>query len=120
MEEGQAAAKIDRPLTSDEKIMVMIAHLGPLFFSFIPPLIVWIMKKDEPQQEFVADQAKESLNFQITVAIALLVCGLLTCVVIGVFLLPVVAVAALVLCIMATVKATAGVRYRYPFTLRLI
>lgn len=101
----------------------MFAHLSALvgfvvpFGNIIGPLIVWQLKKDMP---FVVDQGKEAVNFQITVTIAVAVCFLLMLIFIGVLLLPVVGIAALVLTIIAGVKANSGERYRYPFALRLI
>jgi uncharacterized Tic20 family protein len=102
----------------------MFAHLSSLaglvvpFGNFLGPLIVWLMKKD--QQPFVNDQGKESLNFQITVSIALIAAALTICIGIGIFLVPAVLVAGLVMAVIAGIKANEGVRYRYPFTLRLI
>lgn len=107
----------------DSRQWGMIAHLSALvgfvipFGNLIGPLVVWQMKKDLP---FVVDQGKEALNFQITVAIAVFVCLLLSLVVIGMLLLPVVGVGALVLTVMAGIKANDGEAYRYPFTIRLI
>ena len=101
----------------------MIAHLSALigfvipFGNLIGPLVVWQMKKDLP---FVVDQGKEALNFQITVAIAVFVCILLSFVIIGMLLLPVVGIGALVLTVLAGIKANNGEAYRYPFALRLI
>lgn len=101
----------------------MFAHLSALvgfvipFGNIIGPVVVWQLKKDMP---FVVDQGKEALNFQITVTIAALVCFLLMFIFIGALLLPVVGIAALVLTIMAGVKANGGERYRYPIALRLI
>lgn len=102
---------------SDERTMAMLAHLLAIFFGWLAPLIIWLVKKESP---FIADQAKESLNFQITVFIAYLICGALTFVLIGCFLLPAVIVASLILCIMAALAANKGERYRYPFAIRLI
>ncbi|QNP42209.1 DUF4870 domain-containing protein [Lysobacter solisilvae (ex Woo and Kim 2020)] len=102
----------------------MLAHLSSLAGFFIPfgnvigPLIVWLIKKDT--MPFVADQGKEALNFNITVAIAAIISGILIFVVIGFLLLAVVAVGWLVLTILACIEANKGVAYRYPFTLRLI
>ncbi len=73
-----------------------------------------------PQEVTPADQAKEALNFQITVALAMFVSFLLMLVVIGFFLLGLVCLAALVLTIIAGIKANEGKAYRYPFCLRLI
>ena len=102
----------------------MVAHLSSLaglvipFGNFIGPLVVWLMKKD--QMPFVNDQGKESLNFQITVTIAAVIAALTICIGVGFFLLPAVAVAALVMAVIAGIKANEGIFYRYPFTLRLI
>jgi uncharacterized Tic20 family protein len=105
-------------LSSEDKLWVIIAHLGPLVASFIAPLVVWLVKRDE--NEFIADQARESLNFSITMAIAYLVSSVLMACFIGIFLLPVVIVVAIVFAIIAAVQSSDGVRYRYPFALRLI
>ena len=121
------AAKIDPPPdkppylpTQDERTWAMLAHLSPLVASliglpFVGPLVVWLMKKDE--SPFVGDQAREALNFQIAVLIAILICTA-TCV--GVILLPIVGIGAIVYEILAAVEANKGVYYRYPYTLRLI
>ncbi|MEM8766308.1 MAG: DUF4870 domain-containing protein [Pseudomonadota bacterium] len=101
----------------------MFAHLSALIGFVIPfgnvigPLVVWQMKKDD---NFIADQGKEALNFQITVTLAVFACLLLSLIVIGMLLLPVVGLAALVLTIIGGVKANGGERYRYPFALRLV
>lgn len=110
--------------TAEEKQWGMFAHLSALsgllipFGNFLGPLIVWQIKKGE--MPFVDDQGKEALNFQITVFIALLVCFVLTFVLIGLLLMPIVGIAALVFTILGGIKANNGEAYRYPFTLRLI
>lgn len=109
---------------ADERQWALFAHLSALAGFLIPfgnilgPLIVWQIKKNE--MPFVDDQGKEALNFQITVLIAVVVCLVLSVLLIGLLLLPVVAVADLVLTIVAAIKANQGETYRYPFTLRLI
>jgi uncharacterized protein len=102
----------------------MIAHLSALsgfiipFGSLIAPLVIWQMKKDE--SAYVAYHAKEALNFQITVVIAGLVCALLTMVLIGLLLLPVLLVWWLVFTILPAMKANAGENYTIPYILRLV
>jgi uncharacterized Tic20 family protein len=111
-------------VSADARQWAMFAHLSALvgfvipFGNVIGPLVVWLMKKDT--MPFVDDQGKESLNFQITVTIAAVVCMALIVVLIGIPLLFVVGLVALVLTIIAAVKANEGTAYRYPFTLRLI
>lgn len=106
------------PPTKDERNLALLSHLLGIFTGFLGPLIIWLIKKDS--SAYVADQSKEALNFQITVAIAYLVSGLLTFVLIGCILMPIVLLGALVLAIMATIAASKGEPYRYPIALRLI
>jgi hypothetical protein len=108
----------DQTVSQDDKNIALLTHLGGIFFSFLPALIVWLLKKD--QSPFLADQAKEALNFQITVIIGIAIGIVLTVILIGVLIIWGVAIANLILCIVAAVKASSGEQYRYPFTLRLI
>ena len=115
------AAMSPVPTTPDERTWGMLAHLSSIIaillggLSFLGPLIVWLVKKD--QSAFVADQGKEALNFQIAVLLASLVCGV-TCVL--AILIPVILVANIVYSVMGAMEANKGVYYRYPYTLRLI
>ncbi len=121
--------------SKEERQWAMFAHLsalaGGLLTSaiggwgfFIGPLVIWLMKKDE--MPFVADQAKESLNFNITVSAIFLILLAMTILTLGIGILIsgplmlIVGIAALVLIIMAAIKANEGIAYRYPLTIRLI
>jgi hypothetical protein len=122
--------------STEERQWAMFAHLSALVGGiltsgwagsigcFIGPLIIWLVKKDT--MPFVDDQAKEALNFNITVAIvffALFVIGLLTLGIGFVLAIPLwilIGIAWLVLTIIASIKANEGTAYRYPFTLRLV
>ena len=72
-------------LTQDAENMAILTWVGTIFFGFIPGLILYLVKKDDP---YVKDQSKESLNWSITVMLAYLVAMLLSFIVIGVFLIP--------------------------------
>lgn len=113
----------------------MFAHLSALLGGlvtsafggwgfFLGPLVIWLMKKDE--MPFVADQAKEALNFNITVSAIFVLLLMLSVLTLGIGLLItapimlIVGITALVLVIMAAIKANEGVAYRYPLTIRLI
>jgi len=116
----------EAPVTQnqEERTMGMLCHLLALsgyvipFGNIIGPLIVWLVKKD--QFPFVNDQGKESLNFQISVAIYAIVSGILTMVVIGIPLLIAVGIFALVEIVLASMRANQGIPYRYPLTIRFI
>ena len=106
--------------SQEDKTLALLTHLSGIVLCFIVPLIVWLTHRDKPDRPFLNDQAKEALNFQITMAIAYLICKVLIILLIGVFLLPVVWIVNLIFCILAGIKANEGVAYRYPFTLRLV
>jgi uncharacterized Tic20 family protein len=122
--------------SAEERQWAMFAHLSALLGGlvtsgwagnigfFVGPLVIWLMKKDT--MPFVNDQAKEALNFAITVSIAFLVLMILTVMtffvgaVLTVPLMLVIGVTALVFIIIAAMKANEGIAYRYPFALRLV
>lgn len=106
--------------SQEDRTIALLAHLSGVVLSFIVPLIVWLIHRDKPDHPFLSDQAKEALNFQITMAIAFLACSVLTLIVIGALLAPLVWLFDLIFCILAGIKANEGVAYRYPLTLRLI
>jgi uncharacterized Tic20 family protein len=122
--------------SAEERQWAMFAHLSALVGGiltsgwagnigfFIGPLVIWLMKKDT--MPFVNDQAKEALNFAITVSIAFVALLILTVMTLGIGalltvpLMLIIGVTALVFIVMAAIKANEGVAYRYPFALRLI
>jgi uncharacterized protein len=114
---------VDSP-DKDARLWGMLCHLlsfsGYLipFGSVLGPLIIWLIKKDEIP--FVNDQGKESLNFQLTMLIAVIVSAILMFVVIGFLLFGVLIIYQIIVVIMASIKANEGVRYRYPYTIRFI
>ncbi len=95
----------------------MLCHYAS-FCWFFAPLIVWQLKKD--MDPFVDQQGKEALNFQITYSIAMMVCGVLAWVFIGFPLMALVSLVALVLVVIAGIRANAGEAYRYPLCIRLV
>jgi uncharacterized Tic20 family protein len=122
---GEVAPAADQgELTGEDKTMGMLCHLLALCGYIIPfgnilgPLIIWLVKKEE--SAFVNDQGKEAINFQITVMIAIIICVPLMFICIGIPLAIIVGIGSLVLTIIATVNASGGTWYRYPFALRLI
>ncbi|MFG1702422.1 DUF4870 domain-containing protein [Nonomuraea sp. M3C6] len=106
-----------RPGT-DDTTLAMLSHLLGLLVSWLGPLIIYLMKKDE--SPYVRDQAAEALNFQITMFIGYVVAGILVIVFIGILLLPVVWILSLIFHIQAAIATNKGENYRYPFAIRLI
>ena len=115
-------------LSPEDKNWGMLAHLLTLlgyalgFGQWIPPLIIYLTRKDG--SPFARGEARESLNFQITVLLAFILPAPLLCLIITIpfiFLWWIlVALAQLVLPVVAAVRAADGIPYRYPLTLRLV
>ncbi|HZV62509.1 MAG TPA: DUF4870 domain-containing protein [Methylophilaceae bacterium] len=110
-------AEITSEVSSNDKNLAVLTHLGGILFSFIPSLIVWLLKKDNA---YVSEQAKEALNFQITILIGWVISYILMIILIGFLLMGIIWLANIILCILAAVATSKGENYRYPFTLRLI
>ena len=104
--------------SNDDRNLAMLAHLLGIVSGFVGALIIWLIKKD--QSAFVDEQGKEALNFQITILIGFVVAGVLTVILIGALLMPVLLVVNLVFCILAAVAVSKGEHYKYPFAIRLL
>jgi uncharacterized Tic20 family protein len=111
-------------LTSSEKNYAMFCHLISFcgfvipFGSIIGPLVLWLIKKDE--SEFINHHGKESLNFQISIAIYGLIAGILVLILIGIFALIAIGIIWIVFVIIASVKTSEGEEYRYPLSIRFV
>lgn len=124
----ESAPAAAAPLSeSDDKLWASLAHFGGVL-GFLPSLLIWLILKDRGARVNV--EAKEALNFQITIAIAHVanfILGLiLTVVTFGLwsivqsliaFALWVVAV---IFSILGGVKVNGGDSYRYPVSIRFI
>lgn len=116
---------MNESVSKEERMWAMIAHLSGFAFYLLPgigqilgPLIVWLAKREG--NPFVDAQAKEALNFQLTVTIYALVFAVLIFVLIGIPLLAALHIFQIVCMIIAAIKANDGIAFRYPATIRLI
>ena len=98
--------------------LLQFAGLIIPFGSLLAPLILWLVKRSE--SAFLDEIGKEVINFEISLFIYSLICGLLIFVIIGFFMLAVLGIWALVLIIIATMKASEGRVYRYPWIIHFI
>lgn len=122
----------------DERQWAMLCHLSAMLMyctvvgGFIAPFVIWILKRDE--MPFVADQGRETLNFQITTLMVMIAGGVLMLMggVLAILIIPLVLVVIggaligaavlfhFIVTIIATVKVSEGVLYRYPICWRVI
>jgi uncharacterized Tic20 family protein len=118
--------------SSEERMWAMFGHLSglcglmfPLVGNIVGPLVIWQVKKDS--MPFAAAEAKEALNFNISWAIWTLLLGIVTFILlfvfIGLLLIPVAAVVSvlwIVFTVIGALRANEGKPYRYPLTLRFV
>jgi hypothetical protein len=105
--------------TQGEKVLAILCHVS-LFLGvgFLLPLIVFLVKKDE--SPWLGAQAREVLNFHISLVIYGFICGLLCFVLIGIPLLILLGLFASICSIIGAIRAAEGVLYHYPVTIRLV
>jgi uncharacterized Tic20 family protein len=108
-----------------DNTMGMLCHLlsltqliGVPLGNILGPLIVWLVKRDE--DPFADQCGKESLNFQISMTIYMVIAGILILLFVGLFIIPVLMILNIVYTIIAAIKASEGTSYTYPFTIRFI
>jgi len=105
--------------SGNEKIWSILSHLSALFgVGFILPLVVYLAMRGE--SDYAARNAREALNFHLSVLIYCLCCIPLIFVAVGIPLMILIGLASLVLAIVAAIKASEGGCYHYPLTLRLV
>ncbi|MDG2027222.1 MAG: DUF4870 domain-containing protein [Acidimicrobiales bacterium] len=91
---------------SDEKTWAVLTHLSVFLLSFVGPLVVYLIKRDE--SPFLRAHAAAALNLQITLFIAAIVSVILILVIIGIFMILAVIVIGIVYPIVGAVAAGRG------------
>jgi uncharacterized Tic20 family protein len=103
---------------SDQRLWATLIHVGGIFFWIWPSLIGYLITKD--RGAFIREHTRQSLNFHITMAIALLIGGLLTLVVIGFLIIVAIYVVILIFSIQAAIAANNGHLFKYPLSYEFI
>ncbi|MGO4593905.1 DUF4870 domain-containing protein [Leifsonia sp. 2TAF2] len=103
---------------ADEKLWATLVQVGGILFNWIPALIGYLVLKD--RGPFVRAHTATALNFQITIFIAYIVGGILSIVVVGIFIIIAAWVINIVFSIIAAVKANQGEYYTYPIAIRFV
>jgi uncharacterized Tic20 family protein len=106
--------------SGDDRTMGILSHILTIVpgVGIFAPLVIYLIRKNDAP--FVEANAKESLNWQITVILLYFIAGILAILLIGFLLLPIVWVLNLILVIIASIKASENKIYRYPFSMRLV
>lgn len=112
------------PTGGADRTFPMLCHLSAFLGFLVPlgniwgPLVVWLVKREHDPE--VDAHGKESLNFEISITIYMVVSAILILVLVGILLLIGLTVFWFVVVIIASIRANSGEYYRYPLTIRFI
>lgn len=126
-QQERSASPTERPASRSERNLTIAAHLSGILgvptaglLGFVVPLLIYCAFANT--YPFAGSQAKEALNFQITIVCLFAVCVAMAAMSCGVLLplliLP--AVLQLVFAIAAAIVTAKGLPFRYPFNLRFL
>jgi uncharacterized Tic20 family protein len=104
-------------ISQDSRNVALLVWIGTIFFGFIPGLIVYLIKKDDP---YVIDQSKEALNWSITAIIGYCVGVITSFILIGFLVMFVVGICHLLFCVLGAAAGSSGKPFRVPFAIRLV
>ena len=102
----------------DQRLWSTLVHVGGIFLGFVSPLVGYLVLKD--RGGFVRQHTATALNFQLTMTIASFVGGILSIIVIGLFLVFAVVIVVLIFSIMAAMAANNGQPYKYPIAIEFV
>ncbi len=108
---------IETSPSSSDKVAAMAVHIAGIFFWFVPSLIVYFAVSGNP---WLKEQARNALNFQLTMLIAFIIGIVLSFIGIGFLIIWAVEVVVVVFSIIAALRANSGDTYKYPLTIDLI
>ena len=106
-------------VSNDDRNLGVLAHVLSIFTGFLGPLIIYLAV--ENKKKFAKENAKNALNFQLTVIIAYIISFILIFVLIGIFLIFVVFLLDIIFCIVAaTNTGKSNVAYKYPLAINFL
>ncbi|MFI3197544.1 MAG: DUF4870 domain-containing protein [Methylococcaceae bacterium] len=102
--------------SESDRLMVVLTHIGGIFFGFAPSLLVYLVKNEG----WVKENARNALNWQLTSLIYYGISWVLVLVIIGLFLPWLIVILNVVFCLVAAIRSSKGEEYKYPLTIEFI
>jgi uncharacterized Tic20 family protein len=114
----ESESELEKPNKSSTRIWLTLLHLSGFFVLLVPPLIIWILKKDEiPEMD---KHGRDVLNFQISMWIYLFAASFSIFLAIGILILPLLGIFSTFVVIINTIRVANGNSYKYPLSIRFI
>ena len=107
------------PVSGNDRLWSVLCHLsGFLGVPLLLPLVVYLVLKQD--SDFVAAHSKEALNFHLSLLIYCLVIIPLCFIGVGFLLGAALFIVYAILSIVAAIKTSENLLYRYPLTIRFV
>jgi uncharacterized protein len=113
-----------RVLSETERNWAMFCHISAFAGYFIPfggviaPLVIWMSKRDE--STWVNENGKAALNFQLSILLYIILTIPLCFIIIGFPIIAVLLLLRIIFVVIASIKASKGIEFRYPLAIPFI
>ena len=111
--------------SESERNWAMLCHLSafagfvfPFLGSIIGPMIVWLSRRTS--SEWIDKNGKESMNFQLSILLYTVLCIPLMFIIVGIFLWIALLAIELICVVIASIRASQGLEFRYPISIPFI
>ncbi|MEQ8660644.1 MAG: DUF4870 domain-containing protein [Gammaproteobacteria bacterium] len=121
---GVAVPLLDEAAATRVRWLATACHLAALLGYLLPfgnvagPLALWLALRS--RHPYIDEQGRDAVNFQLTMLAWYLLAFALVLALVGLVLVPLLAVFQLVMTVVAAARAQAGEAWRYPLTVRFV
>lgn len=113
---------IDKPTCREESdgapIWLPLLHLSGLFILLLPPLAIWVLKKNDVKE--IDEHARDVINFQLSMLLYMIPCGIFSILVIPIAILICLGLFSTVIIIINTIKVFNRQPYKYPLAINIL
>lgn len=113
---------IDKPTSQEEsddsRIWLPLLHLSGLFILLLPPLAIWLWKKNDVKE--IDEHARHVINFQLSMLLYMIPCGIFSILVIPLAILICLGLFSTAMIIINTIKVYNRQSYKYPLTINIL
>jgi len=108
----------DPVIAQQRDFWVPMLHLSGIFVFLIPPLIIWLAKKD--QIEEIKEHGVDVINFQLSMWAILVPCGIFAFLLITIPVIIFIGIYSMVIIIMNTIRVANNQPYKYWTFLKIL
>jgi transcriptional regulator with XRE-family HTH domain len=99
-------------------LWLVLLHLSGILFMLFPPIIIYYLFKDK--NELIEQHGKDVINFQVSVFLILMICGLLSILILPVLIVIILSIYSYIRIILNTIYVMNHKPYKYPKLFQII